>query len=138
MHITFLGTRANDIMDMLHINARNCVFEGFAELLPLWRNALTVSQEVAGLRSESLLLYAFSVLGDNLLCTETREKRNGDSALVIKKYIDDHFSDYNLSGTSWAGLFLHSKMFRSIYGCAPRAYMNKLAQTSKNKTSPME
>lgn len=96
-YISYLGTRANAVMDMLNINQHNCVFSGYQELLEMWQAGLSVRESVSGLRSESILLYSFSLLGETLLCREEKNTRSCETALQIKKYIDEHFSDPGLS-----------------------------------------
>lgn len=97
LYISYLGTRANAVMDMLKVNSRNYLFHGFEALLDMWQQGLTVDPSVSGLRSESILLYTFSVLGGSLLCVEDKTGRSEETALQIKKYVDDNFSDPELS-----------------------------------------
>lgn len=96
-YISYLGGRANAIMEQLHIQSGACLFHGFESLIDMWREGLSVNQGVSGLRSESLLLYTLSVLGDRLLYKESKENGSNDTALIIKKYIDENFSDVDLS-----------------------------------------
>lgn len=96
-YISYLGGRANAIMEQLHIQSSACLFHDFESLIDMWREGLSVNQGVSGLRSESLLLYTLSVLGDRLLYKESKENGSNDTALIIKKYIDENFSDIDLS-----------------------------------------
>ncbi len=93
IYISFIGVRANMILDKLGINSGNCVFSGMEEIDALWRQA--IEGDASDFRSEAVLLYAFSVLSDR------REKNNADkntdTVMRIKKYIDDNF---NLPGLS--------------------------------------
>lgn len=96
-YISFLGGRANALIDVFRINGGNCVFSGFDYLLEMWKNGLYVGSNIVQLRSEGILLYTFSVLGERLLHDGNKEKQNSEAALLIKKYVDDHFSDPELS-----------------------------------------
>lgn len=97
LYISFLGDRANLFIDQLRINGENCHFPGFEYLDPLFRKALDASIEVADIYCESILLYAFAALGNDLFPTPQKEKDKPETMALIKKYIDDHFSDPNLS-----------------------------------------
>lgn len=96
-YISYLGTRANALMDTLKISSSHCLFHGFEALRDLWQQGVAAAQSISGLRSESILLYSFSILGEQLLVAENPEDREDKTALRIKKYVDDHFSDSALS-----------------------------------------
>ncbi len=97
MYSSFLGERANLFIDKLKINGENCLFHDFEMLEPMFQRALDTNVEVADLVCESILLYAFSMLGDSLFAEERSERARGDAVSLIKKYIDENFSDPNLS-----------------------------------------
>lgn len=97
IYISFLGSRANEIMDFLKIKNRNAIFHDMDALIPLWQEGLLVNQAVFALRSESLLLYSLSFLGDTLFCKENTQHSNSEPARIIKKYLDDHFAEPDLS-----------------------------------------
>ncbi len=95
MYISYLGTRANMIMEELKINAQNCVFKGFSQLAPFWKEAIDASPSLSGLRSEGLLLYTFSFLKADL---QAEAEVNPEmTAALIKQYIDEHAKDPDLS-----------------------------------------
>lgn len=97
MYISFLGSRANALMETMRITATDCVFSGFSSLSDLWCRNLEADSEVAGLRVESTLLYSFSVLGERRLCLEPVRPSGDGAALLVKKYIDLHFCEPELS-----------------------------------------
>lgn len=88
MYISFIGVRANMLIDKLGINADNCVFHNMDELKSLWQQAIEC--DASDLRSEAVLLYTFSALQDR------REKsaadKNIDTVIKIKQYIDENFN----------------------------------------------
>ncbi len=97
MYISYLGAKATMIMDKLGVNNQNIIFHGFDDLIPLWEKALTAENPATlGIRTEGILLYSFSVLGENLMKFENNEKTM-DTASVIKKYIDEHYCDSELT-----------------------------------------
>lgn len=97
IYISYIGARANMIMDRLKISGQNCVFPNFGEVGDFWSDSLRAGPMMRELRSESVLLYTFSVLGGRILEEERAERGKSDSAERIKRYIDDNFSDTELS-----------------------------------------
>ncbi len=97
IYISYIGPRANMIMDRLRISGQNCVFSDFGEVGDFWRDSLRAGAAMRELRSESVLLYTFSVLGGRILEEERAQRRKTDSAERIKRYVDDNFSDMELS-----------------------------------------
>ncbi len=112
MYISFLGTRANIIMDELKISAQNCVFQGFDHLAPFWKQAIDSSPAFSGLRSEGLLLYTFSFLKNDLQA-DAEESPDVTTAL-IKKYIDEHANDPDLSVEKISNDLIYNKKYISI------------------------
>ncbi len=112
MYISFLGTRANLIMDKLNIHTQNCVFSGFEHLRSFWTNAIDVSPTFSGLRSEGVLLYTFSFLKTDLQA-DAEESPDVTTAL-IKKYIDEHATDPDLSVEKISSDLAYSKKYISI------------------------
>lgn len=95
-YISFLGSRANFLLDKFRINAKNCVFRGFSDLNELWRGGLSIDPSVADLRSESTLLHSFAEIGTKYYPSEEKS-REQTAAHAVKRYIDQHFSDFDLS-----------------------------------------
>ena len=48
-YISYIGLRANMLMERFGINSKNAVLPGFAELAPAWREGLNAAQEVLDL-----------------------------------------------------------------------------------------
>lgn len=97
LYIGFLGARGNQIMERLNISARNFLFHGCEELLPIWLQGLQTRAELLDLISESVLLYTFTFLGGRTLPSDDRSGNGSDIPLIVKKYIDDHFHESDLS-----------------------------------------
>lgn len=97
MYISFLGSRANMIMDSLKISSLNFFFNGCEEIYEFWKNGLDTSPETADLIAESILLYSFYYIGKKIIPPETKNNLKKDIALIIKKYIDDNFSQSKLT-----------------------------------------
>ena len=72
------------------------MFHGFHSLIELWQNSLSIPTESSQLRSESLLLYAFSVLSVQYYSIEKKLKTES-VADIAKAYIEEHFTDSKIS-----------------------------------------
>lgn len=116
LYLSFMGGRANQLMEKMRISPAACVFDGYESLLPLWESALEIPSDMATLRAESLLLYTFSELGRNLFSDVSRPHQDQDALLKIQKYVDDHFSDAHLSLEKVAQIFsYHPKYLSSAF-----------------------
>ena len=130
-YISYLGTRGNAIMDKLKISGTNFVFPGFPHLCEMWLQGLQVNEQVSDLRSESILLYTFSVLGDGIFSNMNTEKHDSSIVLQIRKYIDNHISDENLSLKTISGELLYnpkycSTAFKSVMNVGISEYITTL------------
>ena len=113
MYISFIGVRANRIMEMLHINSQNYIYQNAAEIAPFWSNGLTTAQQVIDLMSESILLYTFSFLGSKLL-PDPHIPKQSHATERIKKYIDDNFSNHNFSLEAMSQELSYNKKYISF------------------------
>lgn len=130
-YISYLGTRGNAIMDKLKISGTNFVFPGFPHLCEMWLQGLQVNEQVSDLRSESILLYTFSVLGDGIFSNVNTEKHDSSIVLQIRKYIDNHISDEKLSLKTISGELLYnpkycSTAFKSVMNVGISEYITTL------------
>lgn len=99
MYISFLGARANMIMEKLKISASCFYFSDCNDIYDFWKNAFNINPELTDLISESVLLYTFSFIGNRILEFDEKQHKTGNAFLNIKKYIDDNFTDSALSLT---------------------------------------
>ena len=112
MYISFFGTRANIIIDELKINTHDCVFKGFNELIPFWKEAIITNSSFSGLRSEGLLLYTFSFLKSDI--KEESKVNQEVTAALIKKYIDENSFDPELSVEKISNVLVYNKKYISV------------------------
>ena len=96
MYISFLGSRANMILDKLGISNTNFFFENCSEILKFCEYGIKLSDKNSDWIAESVLLFTFSFLERILLPTNKSYKEKNNVTLVIKKFIDDNFSDSSL------------------------------------------
>ena len=98
LYISFLGLRANMLLDQLKIKADNFVFRGFEALIPVWMDAICSAKNMPELAAEGMLLYTLMKLG-NLHSVETDRETDitARTMLRVKKMIDDDFVSPELS-----------------------------------------
>lgn len=90
-YIKFNGHRSEELFKRFGVSSVNRVFKGYEGMLPFWKeNIARATEENIDLISESVLIYAFSKL------TAVREKSD-DVAYMLTKYIEENFTDVNLS-----------------------------------------
>ena len=115
-YISFLGARANQIMEKLGISPSDNYFTDCGSLLDFWRQGLDVNPAVTDLISESVLLYTFSFLGSRLLSKLNEDCRIDETFLTLKKYIDDNINSPKLSLASAAAeLNYHPKYLSALF-----------------------
>lgn len=129
VYISYLGVRANQIMDRLKITKNNFIFRSCSEIESFWKNALKFKSEALDLISESVLLYSFSVIAEKNSKNSNQTKiKETENILLIKKYIEDNFSDSSLSSEKIANEFSYNKkyisaMFKKKFGISITAYV---------------
>ena len=131
MYITYMGIRAGMIMERLGINRRNFMFEGYAEIVQLWKDGVACKTALVDLVSESILLYTFSAIGNRILIDEEKETDaiSGNVVLAVKKHIDANFSDSELTLEKISKLFSYNKnylstAFKKTFKTGIREYLN--------------
>ena len=113
MYISFLGTRANQIMEKLKISAVNCYFPDCGAIYDFWSNAFGVNEELTDIISESVLLYTFSHIGSKTLTFDAKTHRSENAFFAVKKYVDDNFTNPALSLCSIGKELLYSPKYIS-------------------------
>ena len=116
MYISFIGSRANMIMQKLEISKTNFIFRENSDICYFWENGLDTNFELSDLISESVLLYMFAQLGKKLKIGKDKKNTSDNAAYKIKKYIDDNFSDaeFSLNKIS-TELNYHKKYISSVF-----------------------
>lgn len=127
MYISFLGIRANELADRLHLACRHCLFSGFSDLISLWRSSIIDDRNVFQLRCEGLLLYTFSMLGEQ----SAAEQNSKQSVIVrIKNDIEEHYNDPTLSLQTVAKKYsYHPKYLSGLYKKVFRIGMTQYIMT---------
>lgn len=115
IYISFLGMRANMIMDRLAITPYNHFFPGFPEMRAFWKSALHQGEAAPDLISESVLLYTFALLADRKRILDGTDALSGAAEVIlrIKEYTDTHFSDPSLTLSTVAARFSYNEKYLS-------------------------
>ncbi len=113
MYISFLGTRGNMIMEKLGISGSHFLFHDCGEIYAFWETGLLANPELTDLMSESILLYTFTFLGNRILSLQNTKNKSDDTVSVIKKYIDDNFSNVAFSLEDMSDQLQYNKKYLS-------------------------
>ncbi|MBQ8813970.1 MAG: helix-turn-helix transcriptional regulator [Lachnospiraceae bacterium] len=131
MYISFLGSRGNMIMDKLNINRHHFLFHHFGHLADFWKSGISVTRAFSDLVSESVLLYTFSQLGERQSSPARKTNEAPGAGLLIKKYIDDHYSDTDFSVTALSRELQYnpkyvSAVFKKTFGIGIIEYLTTI------------
>lgn len=113
MYISFLGTRGNMILEQLGISTSKFHFNDCDDIYFFWQKAINIKQEVSNLMTESILLYTFYFIGNKILVNDKEISKGNNLAYSVKKYIDDNYSDKNLSLEEISKKMLYSSKYMS-------------------------
>ena len=114
MYISFIGIRANQLLDRLGINGRAFVFPQLEKIEPFWREGIAAADGLIDLAGESVLLYTLMKIGEREGERESAQTAAQESKfLLVKKYIDDNFSDSAFSLDRVAAEFSYNKKYLS-------------------------
>lgn len=98
LYISYLGLRANMLMDRLRINPEHFVFHGFENSIPIWMDTIRTADIMPELAAESMLLLTLMKLGNTLHAGEKQDvSQTAQTMLLVKKAIDDGFASSELS-----------------------------------------
>lgn len=130
MYISFLGSRAYMIMEKLKVSNHNFLFTDCAEVYDFWKKGFDIDSELTDLIRESILLYTFSFLGNKTLTFQSKNKPN-NAALLIKKYVDDNFTNVDFSLNRISNELSYNKkyistVFKKNIGIGIVAYLNTI------------
>ena len=130
MYISFMGTRAIEIIDALRISPPHNVRHGFHEHIPFWKTEIQrLTPQNANMIAESTLLHTLSYLTAE---HSERESAKGTDILeAITGYVDNNFRDANLTLKKLADIFSYSdkylsSLFKSRTGITWSVYLNRL------------
>ena len=129
-YVSYIGRRANRETERIGITKTNCVFHGFPALRQMWENGIRLPDSAAEMVGEALLLYTLGCIDGR-----TREAKSApgldkaeQTALAVKKYIDDHFAEPSLGLSVLEQHFSYSRkylsaLFRQKLGVGVSAYI---------------
>ena len=79
IYISFMGIRANMLLERLGIDSRNFLFHSFESLAPIWQESIEVADEMIDLAGESVLLHTLISIGKRILPSERATSVKGIS-----------------------------------------------------------
>ena len=130
LYISFVGLRAQKLLDRLGVGPERFHFPGFSYLLPLWEEAVAAEDRACDdLRSEGVLLYTLSCLGARRAAEEP--PRSEGLAARMKKYLDDHYADSSLGAAALGTEFQYNPkycaaVFKKHMGMGVNGYLRMI------------
>lgn len=112
IYVSFLGLRANILLERAGITKSNFIFEVDDGVGEFWMKNITLPTPVSDISSESVVLYTLSVITSKVLSIKNTYGEE-DRFLSIKKYIDDNFSDQELTLNRLSKLFSYNPKYLS-------------------------
>ena len=113
IYISFIGIRANALLERYGIHSGNFAFDGDEETVHLWQKCITYTDSVMALCAESLVLFTIAEVASGQLAKEEEGLSVGDRFLHIKKHIDENFSDPDLTLDRLSKDFSYNKKYLS-------------------------
>lgn len=115
IYISFIGFRAQALINRLKISRSMPVFREFGFLIYVWEENFGISNDVnSDLFCEALLLYTFGFMSrDNEEASHTEKANN---LLLAKQYVDANYTDSNLNLKTVSQKFSYNpKYFSSAF-----------------------
>lgn len=131
MYISYIGTRANMIMEKVGINHEKFIIAECDEVKAFWEKAISADSDVSEWMSESVLLYTFSYLRTKLNIKTDEKEIKSSLPDMIKKYIDDNFTDERMSlnflseSLSYSPKYI-STVFKKHFGVGVSEYITTI------------
>ncbi|MBE7026702.1 MAG: helix-turn-helix transcriptional regulator [Ruminococcaceae bacterium] len=113
MYVSFIGIRANVLMEKYSISSKNFVFCTQEVILDFWKRSIKYSSAVSDIAAEGVLLFTLSTIADGFFIEEQMPINTEDRFLLIKKYIDENFSDPKISLDKLSTEFSYNKKYLS-------------------------
>lgn len=110
LYISFNGAGACELLENLNINKDNCIFSDFIHILDFWMSSVRrINPSNANTLTESILLYSLSYINSS----GEHDFKAEDRFENIIKYINNNFSDPNMSIAKVADVFFYRKKYLS-------------------------
>lgn len=112
IYISFLGVRANILSQKFGFDKNVCLYHGYENILPMWQSAFKYGSEYAGIGCEGVILMTLSELSLELF-PEQKTRKSDNVAHKIKKIIDDHFNESDLTPGKIADMLSYNPKYIS-------------------------
>jgi AraC-like DNA-binding protein len=97
MYIGYVGAYAMALTDRLRLNARHCYYAEFTHLLDIWQTAIAVDAPFDDFAAEGALLLTLADIASRMGVEKENDRRESGAFFQIKRHIDEHFADPDLS-----------------------------------------
>ena len=130
MYISFMGTRAPELMEELGVSMVAPTYQGFSTQIPFWRQSIQrICSANANLITEGVLLYTLSYLP--VTTASQADAKHSDVLQGILNYIDLNFCNPDLSLKRIAEIFGYtdkylSHLFKQEMNVNWSIYLNRL------------
>lgn len=130
LYISFMGSRAQELATEWKISMEHPVYDGFEDLIPLWRQALQrLNAQNANLLTEGVLLHTLSYLAEDR--SPSPNAKNDTVLQNILNYTEQNFGDPTINLKHVADLFGYtdkylSHLFKSRMSINFTTYLNRL------------
>ncbi len=113
IYISFMGSGAPGLLSQFSITPQNPVFPGMEHLCPLYEMSIRrMDQQNANVLTEGLLLYTLSFLAPPAVQAQPLSAADNIFATIVD-YVDQHYSDPEISLSRIAGIFSYSEKYLS-------------------------
>ena len=113
IYITFIGSRVHPLTERLRLDSDTPVLIGYSALIPFWLESIERAEKYnSDLVSQAVLYYTLSyIAADSAEKMSTMQK--GDTMEEIKRYVDEHYTESELSLSSVACRFGYNPKYLS-------------------------
>ncbi|MBE7026782.1 MAG: AraC family transcriptional regulator [Ruminococcaceae bacterium] len=131
IYISFMGESVQGIFSELNISAENPVFENFDHLIDFWMSSITkLTHSNSNLLTEGVLLYTLSFISEESNYVDFKKKNENKFELIVY-YIDNHYTETDLSLKKISNIFGYtpkylSSIFKKNMGIGFTEYVNNL------------
>ena len=110
-----MGERARAFEHKFKINKNECVYDGFDNLVELWKKGALFFPEITDVYAEGLIHCTLAEIASKKVKFDN-DKKDMQTASLIKKYIDENFADSGLSLTTISkALSYNSKYISNVF-----------------------
>ena len=113
IYISYMGTCVETIYENFEISIERAVYNDFEHIIEFWQNSIKrINQLNANILSESVLLHTISFI-NNKNEEPGLKKKNENAFEMIVDYVDNHYTDADISVKKVADIFSYAEKYLS-------------------------